>query len=81
MTTGDSSAAGRTVVLAISGMTCGGCAATVTRVLSRVPGVDHATVDLAGGLATVTGAAAADALVAAVEAAGFGGRVSESRSR
>jgi copper chaperone len=30
------------VVLAVSGMTCGGCAATVTRVLSRVPGVSNA---------------------------------------
>jgi copper chaperone CopZ len=60
------------VVLSISGMTCTGCAGTVTRVLSRVPGVVSAEVDLAGGRATVTGGAAAEALIRAVEAAGFG---------
>ena len=64
-------------VLAITGMTCGGCVNTVTRVLTRVPGVERAEVDLAGGRAVVTGRASADALIGAVEAAGFGGRVAE----
>jgi copper chaperone CopZ len=64
--------------LAISGMTCGGCANTVTRVLTRVPGVDRAEVDLAGAVATVTGSASAADLIGAVEAAGFGGRLAES---
>jgi hypothetical protein len=35
-------------MLAITGMTCNGCAAAVTRVLSRVPGVANVEVDLAG---------------------------------
>ncbi len=61
------------VVLAISGMTCGGCAGAVTRALSAVPGVVEARVDLAGGRATVTGTARADDLVRAVQAAGFDG--------
>lgn len=61
------------VVLAISGMTCGGCAGAVTRALSAVPGVVEARVDLAGGRATVTGAARAEDLIRAVQAAGFGG--------
>ena len=53
-------------------MTCGGCASTVTRVLSRVPGVSCAQVDLERGRATVTGSAPPAALIQAVEAAGFG---------
>ena len=64
-------------VLTINGMTCGGCANTVPRVLSRVPGVEHAEVDLASGRAVVTGRANAEALIGAVEAAGFGGRLAE----
>jgi copper chaperone CopZ len=53
-------------------MTCGGCASTVTRVLTRVPGVIAAQVDLAGARATVKGTAPAESLIRAVEAAGFG---------
>ncbi|HUA23234.1 MAG TPA: heavy metal-associated domain-containing protein [Steroidobacteraceae bacterium] len=62
-----------TVVLAIGGMTCGGCAGAVTRALSAVPGVVEARVDLAGGRATVTGTAPAADLIRAVQAAGFDG--------
>jgi copper chaperone CopZ len=69
---GSKEAAGA-VVLAISGMTCGGCAGAVTRALSAVPGVVEARVDLAAGRATVTGTARAQDLVHAVEAAGFSG--------
>lgn len=64
-----------TVVLKISGMTCGGCASAVTRALSAVPGVSKAQVDLASECATVTGAARAEDLIHAVETAGFAGRV------
>jgi copper chaperone len=59
------------VALSISGMTCSGCANTVTRVLSRVPGVASAQVDLASGRAVVVGEARQQDLIAAVEAAGF----------
>lgn len=65
----------RKVELSVSGMTCGGCASTVTRVLSRVPGVVEAHVDLASGRATVTGTAPAEELIHAVEAAGFAGQL------
>lgn len=61
------------IVLAISGMTCGGCAGAVGRALSAVPGVVEARVDLAGSRATVTGSARAEDLIRAVEAAGFAG--------
>jgi copper chaperone CopZ len=60
------------VALSISGMTCVGCANTVTRVLARVPGVDGARVDLASGCAIVTGDVRVEDLVAAVAAAGYG---------
>lgn len=60
------------ITLSISGMTCVGCANTVTRVLARVPGIDSAKVDLASGCAMVTGDARVEDLIAAVAAAGYG---------
>jgi copper chaperone len=57
--------------LSISGMTCSGCANTVKRVLSRVPGVTNVDVDLDKGAAVVAGTAGGPALVAAVVAAGY----------
>lgn len=65
-------------VLSITGMTCGGCVNTVTRVLQRVPGVTRAEVDLASERARVEGAARPADLVAAAEGAGFGAAVLES---
>jgi copper chaperone CopZ len=64
------------LVLSISGMTCGGCANTLTRVLSRVPGVTRAEVDLAGGRAKVLGTADPDELLNAVRRAGYGAEIS-----
>lgn len=64
----------RETVLTVSGMTCGGCANTVTRILSRVPGVVGAKVDFAAGRATVKGEAPPAELIAAVEAAGYGAK-------
>ena len=58
----------------VSGMTCGGCVASVTRVLKAVPGVADASVTLHPGEARVTfdvSKTNADALRAAVEDAGF----------
>ncbi len=73
MTAQSSNESAGAVVLAVSGMTCGGCAGAVGRALSQVPGVAEARVDLAKGLATVTGTASAADLIRAVEAAGFNG--------
>jgi copper chaperone CopZ len=64
-----------TRMLAITGMTCSGCAAAVTRVLSRVTGVASVEVDLAGARAAVTGAADPQDLLRAVAAAGYGARL------
>ncbi len=60
-----------TVELSIRGMTCTGCASTLTRVLSRVAGVHRAQVELGSGRAFVEGEARAEDLVRAVEAAGY----------
>jgi len=64
-------------VLTITGMTCSGCASSVTRVLSRVPGIVRAEVDFAGARAVVEGSAGPEALVAAVEAAGYGAEIAD----
>lgn len=65
------------IVLKIDGMTCGGCKASVERLLAAQPGVKAAAVDLAAGRATVTVEAgvAAQALADAVEGAGYDARV------
>jgi len=64
----------RETVLTVSGMTCRGCANTVTRILSRVPGVAEAKVDFATGRATIKGEAPSAVLISAVEAAGYGAK-------
>jgi len=62
------------VTLKIEGMTCGGCVASVERVLKAVPGVVATKVQLSPGLAEVsfdparTGVAA---LRTAIEEAGY----------
>ncbi len=42
-----------TVTINVQGMTCGGCVASVSRVLKAVPGVDQVDVKLTPGQATV----------------------------
>lgn len=63
------------IELSIEGMTCGGCANSVTRALTKVPGASAVVVDRASGHARVEGNAAARDLIAAVEQAGFGARL------
>ena len=58
-------------VLSIDGMTCASCVARVEKALRAVPGVRGASVNLATEKASVQGAAAPDALAAAVRAAGY----------
>ncbi len=76
-TTNDSGSdtAGQEVVLDISGMTCGSCAARVEKTLNRAEGVTFAGVNLATHRAKVSfdpSVVSADTLVAAVEKAGYG---------
>lgn len=61
--------------LKISGMSCGGCAANVLRILSARPGVASASVDLRAGAAEAKyrgGETSPEILAAAVAAAGYG---------
>ena len=63
-----------TVTMNVKGMTCGGCVASVTRVLKAVPGVDSVDVKLQPGQATVRYDASKvelPRLKAAIEDAGY----------
>ena len=64
----------KTEVLNVSGMTCGGCVANVTRALSAVPGVSAVDVSLPKQVATVEfdeGRATVDTMRNAVRTAGY----------
>ena len=63
----------RAVTLRIGGMTCASCVRRVERALNRVDGVEQASVNFASSTARVSleDAIGADALVAAVERAGY----------
>ncbi|ARF75941.1 heavy-metal-associated domain-containing protein [Streptomyces sp. NPDC012600] len=56
----------------VTGMTCGHCAASVTKAVTGLPGVDGAEVDLPGGAVLVRGEELDDAAIrAAVAEAGY----------
>ena len=56
--------------LSIDGMHCAGCVSSVEKAINAVPGVVHASVNLAERSAVVEGTAEASALIAAVRATG-----------
>ena len=63
-----------TQVINIDGMTCGGCVKSVDSALTQLDGVQSVEVDLEGNKASVTydsSAVAVDAIVEAIEEAGF----------
>lgn len=63
------------IQLTVTGMTCGGCVASVQKVLSALPGVQTVEVTLTPGQARVVYDPARvdrDALIQAVVDAGFG---------
>lgn len=64
----------RRVSLAVQGMKCDGCASTVSEALAAVSGVESVDVQLGESRASlvVENATSDEALMAAVEAAGFG---------
>lgn len=65
--------AGTRNTYAVSGMTCGGCARTVTRHVAEVEGVTDVQADVAGGTITVLSANPLETadVRAAVERAGY----------
>ena len=63
-----------TITMNVSGMSCGGCVASVTRVLKAVPGVSDVEVSLSPGTVKVSfdpARTAAPALRSAIEDAGY----------
>ena len=63
-----------TITMNVQGMTCGGCVASVTRVLKTEPGVTEVSVTLQPGAATVSfdpARTSAAKLREAVEGAGY----------
>ena len=73
----------RTIVLDVEGMTCANCARIVERALAAAPGVVKASVNVLSKTAHVTLAtpdANVDALIAAVQHAGYGARVTAARA-
>ncbi|WP_405142067.1 heavy-metal-associated domain-containing protein [Sphaerisporangium sp. NBC_01403] len=59
-------------VYTVDGMTCGHCVSSVSAEIGKVGGVSGVSVDLAGGVVTVSGAGFSDAEIrAAVERAGY----------
>ncbi|TKI06247.1 copper-exporting P-type ATPase CopA [Martelella alba] len=61
--------------LLINGMSCASCVARVERALQQVPGVDKARVNLAERSALVMGSPDGQALIDAVERAGYGAEI------
>ena len=73
----------QTLELGIEGMTCAACATRIEKVLNRLPGVES-VVNLASERARVRfqpGVVDAAQLVAAIDRAGFVGRIADDRSR
>jgi Cu+-exporting ATPase len=67
------------IILDIKGMTCASCVRRVERALSRVPGVETASVNFAAETAQVTGDVELESLIAAVRAAGYDAAPAASR--
>ncbi|MDO5551080.1 MAG: cation transporter, partial [Lachnospiraceae bacterium] len=56
----------------VTGMSCAACSARVEKAVSKVPGVTSCSVSLLTNSMGVEGSAAAEAIIAAVEQAGYG---------
>ncbi|MGN0232326.1 MAG: SO_0444 family Cu/Zn efflux transporter [Muribaculaceae bacterium] len=64
-------------VFKIEGMMCSHCQANVERTIKQIDGVDSVEVILGDSIARVSGTAPAEAIIAAVEAAGYKCRVAD----
>ncbi len=68
------------LVVPVRGMTCGGCAATIEQGLSRLPDVEHASVNFATRTATVTGNVTEAQVITAIADLGYEGLPSTASS-
>ncbi len=66
--------------LIVTGASCAGCVRKIESALQGVAGVEQAEMNFAQRTATVTGTATAQALIAAVEQAGYGASVQEAET-
>lgn len=60
-----------TTTFKVDGMTCGGCARSVTNAITKLAPAIGVDVDLAAKTVTISGEISADTVRMAVEAAGF----------
>ena len=63
------------IVLNVTGMTCQGCVNSVTRIVKRADPAAEVVIDLATGRLEASTGATAQALAAAITAAGYGAQV------
>ena len=65
----------------VTGMSCAACQTRVEKAVAKVPGVDSVSVSLLTNSMGVEGSAAAETVIKAVEAAGYGARLKGAESR
>lgn len=61
----------QTIELNVQGMTCGSCVKHVKAALSQLAGVSSVDVDLSSGRVRVTGSANTEAMISALDSAGY----------
>ena len=59
----------------VTGMSCAACSARVEKAVTQVPGVTGCSVSLLTNSMGVEGSASAEAIIAAVEQAGYGASI------
>ena len=64
----------------VTGMSCAACSSRVEKAVSKVPGVESCSVSLLTNSMGVEGTAASSAVIAAVEAAGYGASLKSSKA-
>ena len=65
----------------VTGMSCAACQARVEKAVSKVPGVESCSVSLLTNSMGVEGTASSEAIVAAVEKAGYGASLQQVKGK
>ena len=64
----------------VTGMSCAACSARVEKAVGKVPGVENCSVSLLTNSMGVEGTATVDAVIAAVEEAGYGATLKSAKN-